>query len=58
MKNLLNRIFALDGGILIGLALGEKEIKREIEREAFKVNIVFPIRQKNGEKGRKNIIDI
>ncbi|MEX2702774.1 MAG: hypothetical protein Q6368_006900 [Candidatus Baldrarchaeota archaeon] len=55
---MLNRIFALDGGILIGLALGEKEIKREIEREAFKVNIVFPIRQKNGEKGRKNIIDI
>ncbi len=23
-ENLLNRIFALDGGILIGLALGEK----------------------------------
>ena len=53
MKNLLNRIFALDGGILIGLALGEKEIKREIEREAFKVDIVFLLDRKMVKKGEK-----
>ena len=58
MKNLLNRIFVLDGGILIGLALGEKEIKREIKREAFKVDIVFLLDRKMVKKGEKNIIDI
>jgi len=36
----------------------EKEIKREIEREAFKVDIVFLLDRKMAKKGEKNIIDI